>query len=81
MRVAQQQQKPKDDLPEGDGKAILVEACGECHEYKEVTKFAGYYDRNEWSDLVKSMIVYGAQLTGEQEEVLVDYLDKHFGKK
>jgi cytochrome c5 len=69
-----------DDLPEGDGKKILLNACTACHDLGEVTKFKGYYDRDEWRDLVKSMIVYGAQVTGEEEEVLVDYLNKHFGK-
>ena len=29
----------------------------------------------------KSMIVYGAQLTADEENVLVDYLDEHFGKE
>ena len=75
------QQKPEDKLPEGEGKKILVDACSECHAVSEVTKFAGIYDINEWRDLVKSMIVYGAQVTADEENVLVEYLDKHFGKK
>jgi cytochrome c5 len=80
-QASSQQEEKKDDLPDGDGKKILLEACGECHEYKQVTKFAGTYDRTEWADLVKSMIVYGAMLTADQETTLVDYLDEHFGKK
>jgi hypothetical protein len=79
--VATGQQKPEDKLPEGEGKKILIDACSECHAVNEVTKFAGIYEMNEWRDLVKSMIVYGAQLTAEEEDVLVDYLDTHFGKK
>jgi cytochrome c5 len=79
--VAAAQQKPEDKLPEGEGKKILLTACSECHAVSEVTKFAGIYDLNEWRDLVKSMIVYGAQVTAEEENVLVDYLDTHFGKK
>ena len=79
--VAVAQEKPEDKLPEGEGKKILVNACSECHAVSEVTKFAGIYELNEWRDLVKSMVVYGAQVTAEEENVLVEYLDKHFGKK
>ena len=74
-------QKPEDKLPDGAGKKILIDACSECHAVNEVTKFAGIYGLTEWRDLVKSMIVYGAQLTADEEDVLVDYLDEHFGKE
>ena len=74
-------QKPEDKLPEGAGKKILIDACSECHAVNEVTKFAGIYGRSEWSDLVKSMIVYGAQVTADEENELVNYLDEHFGKE
>ena len=73
-------QKPEEKLPEGEGREILRAACSVCHAVSEVTKFAGTYGRDEWRDLVKSMIVYGAQVTAEEEEILVDYLDMHFGK-
>lgn len=76
----EQQQKPDEKLPEGEGREILLESCSVCHEVKEVTKFQGTYGLDEWRDLVKSMIVYGAQVTAEEEEILVDYLDTHFGK-
>jgi hypothetical protein len=73
-------QKP-DDLPEGEGKQVLLDACAGCHEVREVIKFKGTYGREEWRDLVKTMIVYGAQLDAKREEVLVEYLNKHFGKE
>jgi len=76
----QQPQKPEEKLPDGEGRKILVASCSVCHEVSEVTKFAGTYGRDEWRDLVKSMIVYGAQVTAEEEDILVDYLDTHFGK-
>jgi len=78
--AGQQPQKPEDKLPEGEGRKILLAACSECHQVSEVTKFDGTYGRDEWRDLVKSMIVYGAQVTAEEEDILVDYLDTHFGK-
>lgn len=76
----QQPQKPEERLPEGEGRTILVASCSGCHQVSEVTKFAGTYGRDEWRDLVKSMIVYGAEVTAEEEDILVDYLDTHFGK-
>jgi hypothetical protein len=76
----QQPQTPDEKLPEGEGREILLASCSACHEVKEVTKFEGTYGRDEWRDLVKSMIVYGAQVTAEEEDILVDYLDTHFGK-
>ena len=78
--AGQQPQKPEEKLPEGEGRKILVAACSVCHDVSEVIKFDGTYGRDEWRDLVKSMIVYGAQVTAEEEDILVDYLDTHFGK-
>ena len=59
---------------------IVSASAGACHQVSEVIKFDGTYGRDEWRDLVKSMIVYGAQVTAEEEDILVDYLDTHFGK-
>jgi hypothetical protein len=79
--AGQQPQKEELQLPEGEGREILLAACSGCHEVKEVTKFQGIYGQAEWRDLVKSMIVYGAQVTADEEDVLVEYLDTHFGKE
>lgn len=49
---AQSQPPPRDDtkrgadeLPDGEGKKILMIACTTCHGLEEVTKFRGYYTR------------------------------------
>jgi mono/diheme cytochrome c family protein len=67
------------DLPEGDGKQILLRACTTCHTLKEVTKFKGYYGREEWRDVIETMVAYGAKLDDSQTTALLDYLSKHFG--
>jgi mono/diheme cytochrome c family protein len=72
---------PGDELPEGEGKRILRASCASCHELDEVTKFRGYYDRKAWADIVNTMVEYGATLAKGEDEVLVDYLTQHFGKK
>lgn len=78
--LAAQNSPSEDDLPEGEGKALLVEACSSCHELREVTKFRGYYSRAQWREIVLTMQEYGAPVDEAQVEVLSDYLGTHFGR-
>jgi competence protein ComEA len=71
---------PEDELPEGEGKKILVSSCTSCHDLTEVTKFRGYYDRKQWRDIVVTMIDYGAPVNEKQVDVLADYLAQNLGK-
>lgn len=71
---------PEDDLPDGEGKKILVRSCTSCHELTEVTKFRGYYDRKQWRDIVVTMMEYGAPVDEKQVDVLADYLAANLGK-
>ena len=71
---------PDDDLPEGEGKKILLTSCTACHELTEVTKFRGYYNRDQWHDIVMTMKEYGAPIDDRQVDVLTDYLTKHLGR-
>lgn len=79
--VAQQPAPSAEDLPEGDGKKILQTSCTACHDLTEITKFKGYYTRDDWRDIVKTMIAYGATVKESDVDVLVDYLTKNLGKK
>lgn len=72
---------PEDELPDGDGKKILVSSCTACHDLTEVTKFRGYYDRKQWRDIVVTMMDYGAPVDEKQVDILADYLAKHLGKQ
>lgn len=71
---------PEDDLPEGEGKKILLSSCTVCHELTEVTKFRGYYNRDQWHDIVVTMKEYGASIDDRQVDVLTDYLTTHLGR-
>lgn len=75
------QEVPSTDLPDGPGRAVLLTACTVCHDLKEVTKFRGFYTKDEWKDIVVTMVKYGAVVKDEELPVLVDYLFKNFGKK
>ena len=72
---------PDDDLPDGEGKKILLASCTSCHELTEVTKFRGYYDRKQWRDIVVTMMEYGAPIDAKQVDVLADYLAANLGKQ
>lgn len=74
-------QSQPDDLPDGPGKKILVAACTSCHELTEVTKLRGYYTRDDWRDVVVTMVKYGAVLKDKEQDVLVDFLFATLGKR
>jgi hypothetical protein len=72
---------PDDELPDGEGKKILLASRTSCHDLTEVTKFRGYYDRKQWRDIVVTMKEYGAPIEAKQIDILADYLVLHLGKK
>ena len=71
---------PGDELPDGEGKKLLQAQCTACHDLAEVTKFKGYYTKDEWKDIVTTMVGYGADLKKEEIDVLVEYLAMVLGK-
>ena len=70
-----------DQLPDGAGRQILMSACVACHGLREVTKFRGVYTRQQWRDIVLTMVDYGAPVGEKDAEVLTDYLTENLGKK
>jgi cytochrome c5 len=70
-----------EQLPQGAGRQILMSACTSCHNLREVTKFSGFYGREQWRDIVLTMMDYGAPVNAKEVEVLSDYLAQHLGKK
>jgi cytochrome c5 len=72
---------PDTELPDGEGKTILLASCTSCHDLNEVTKLRGYYTRAQWRDVVVTMKEYGATVDDKQVEILADYLGQNLGKK
>ena len=70
-----------EQLPEGAGRQILMSACMACHGLREVTKFRGFYTREQWRDIVMTMVDYGAPVSEKDSELLTDYLTANLGKK
>src|SRR2546429_2485316 len=60
------------------GKMILENACTACHDLDLVMDMK--LSKQEWDDLVKSMISKGAAVEDKDVPVLVDYLAKTYGK-
>ena len=60
------------------GKMILENACTACHDLDLVMDMK--LSKQEWDDLVKSMISKGAAIEDKDVPVLVDYLAKTYGK-
>jgi mono/diheme cytochrome c family protein len=70
-----------EQLPEGAGRQILMSACVACHGLREVTKFRGFYTRQQWRDIVMTMVDYGAPVSEKDSELLTDSLTANLGKK
>jgi hypothetical protein len=73
----------KDDvqtnLPEGEGKAILLRACVSCHDLEGLKLFKGYYTEENWRELIVDMVRVGAKVKEDEITVLARYLAQHFG--
>jgi competence protein ComEA len=66
------------DLPEGEGKAVVEKVCTACH---GADSFVGIRDdRKGWEGTVKSMMDRGAEATPAEIETIVTYLAAHFGQ-
>jgi hypothetical protein len=63
-------------LPEGPGKAILLNICTQCHTLDRVKVRSG--DRDSWDDLLNHMLNEGAPLSDEDYPVLLNYLARNF---
>src|SRR5580704_4983334 len=64
-------------LPDGPGKDVVVRACLECHDASSFRKQR--LNRDDWGDKVSQMVDQGAQATGQEQTVIVDYLVHNFG--
>jgi cytochrome c-type biogenesis protein CcmH/NrfF len=60
-----------------DGAALLNERCTVCHTLSRAE--SSKHSAADWKTIVDSMISRGAQLTPEEETVVVNYLATKFG--
>jgi cytochrome c5 len=60
----------------GNGEALLNDRCTKCHSLDRVT--SAKKSASDWEKTVTRMVGKGAQLTSEEQKVLVDYLAKTY---
>jgi hypothetical protein len=71
----------KPQLPvESAGRAILERACTTCHSLNGIEKYA-YGSEDPYTELVSTMVSYGAILSDEEKTTLVQYLFATYGKR
>ncbi len=71
--------KKKEELPEGDGKAIAEKYCHACHELTNLTHASKSLD--DWRETVNTMVDNGAEVPMDKVDIVVNYLAKNFGPK
>jgi|SRR5580704_95455 DNA uptake protein ComE-like DNA-binding protein len=75
-------QQTKDDewtnlLPPGDGRDLVINSCGSCHNVKVVV--VARKSPSDWTKTVSDMIQRGAPVFPEETAPLTNYLSKSFG--
>jgi competence protein ComEA len=68
----------RQDLPDGEGKQIVINKCGQCHDLEYAT--SNRHTRGQWGGILTQMVDMGAFLTDEDRAALVEYLTRNFGK-
>src|SRR5262245_61452431 len=64
-------------LPEGAGRALLLQACVQCHDFKSIV--SQRKTSAAWRRTVNEMIWRGAPLVADEASVLTNYLSSAFG--
>ena len=65
------------ELPEGQGKALVQSACSQCHGVDDIV--SQRRSREDWQEVVSRMIGNGAQLSDEDYNQVIQYLAINLG--
>jgi len=65
------------DLPEGQGKALVQSACTQCHGIDVIVRQPR--SREDWTDVVSRMVGNGAELSDEDYNQVIQYLATYLG--
>jgi hypothetical protein len=66
------------ELREGPGKALVVEACTQCHAVSIIT--GQTRTAEDWSDIISRMVGFGAAINEQQQGEILTYLKTTLGK-
>ena len=70
---------PNIDLPASEGKDLVLRGCTNCHELGGLAAYKGYWNRAQWKAMVEDMVKNGAPLQPAEQDIVADYLTRHFG--
>jgi hypothetical protein len=69
---------PGIDLPAGPGRDLLLARCLGCHDLGGLELFGSFYTRDDWHQLLETMVAHGARLDSAEVELVADYLGLHY---
>lgn len=77
--MQEQSWPPGIELPQDEGRELLVTACTRCHDLAGLPAYSKYWNRQRWMSMLETMVSNGAKLDRTEMEVVADYLGRHFG--
>jgi hypothetical protein len=72
---------PGIELPAGQGREILLARCLGCHNLGGLELFDDFYTREDWHQLLETMVAHGAAIDAEELEVVADYLGLNYSRQ
>jgi len=71
--------EPGIDLPEDEGRALIMRSCTGCHTLEGVPAYRKYWGFERWLPMVDNMVKHGSVLSEQEKVTVAVYLGKHFG--
>ncbi len=59
-----------------DGQTLMQQRCSVCHSLDRIT--SAHKTADQWKTTVERMISHGAQLSPQEEQILIDYLAQNY---
>jgi hypothetical protein len=70
---------PNIELPQSEGRELILRACTMCHELAGLAGYKGYWGLPQWKEMVTDMVKHGAVLSPAEQDIVAAYLTRHFG--
>ena len=70
---------PNIELPESSGRELVLRACTRCHELGGLSAYKDYWRFPQWKAMVEDMVKNGAVLLPAEQDIVAEYLARHFG--
>jgi quercetin dioxygenase-like cupin family protein len=77
--IPAQAKKWADQMPDGDGKKLIVAKCQLCHTLERVV--TSHRTKDDWAAVIALMVEQGASLTDDESKTVVDYLVTNYPPK